>query len=100
VWSGDWFHRDTSFYISVYVGLNALQTVASLRSAVVIWAGMRASRRMHRALLDNIIHLPMQFFEQTPVGRVLQRYVCLSPSAIEGSSASSRCVDAHHPHRG
>uniref|UniRef100_A0A182F1W1 Uncharacterized protein n=1 Tax=Anopheles albimanus TaxID=7167 RepID=A0A182F1W1_ANOAL len=35
------------------------------------WA---AAVRVHKLLLTNVLHLPMDFFDTTPIGRVLQRF--------------------------
>lgn len=34
----------------------------------------RAGRIMHEVLLAAVMHLPLQFFDTTPVGRVLARF--------------------------
>ncbi|KAG9466704.1 hypothetical protein GDO78_016239 [Eleutherodactylus coqui] len=33
-----------------------------------------SSRLLHNQMLDNILHLPLQFFETTPMGQVLNRF--------------------------
>lgn len=35
------------------------------------WA---AAVRVHKLLLTNVLHLPMDFFDTTPIGRILQRF--------------------------
>ena len=35
---------------------------------------MKAARTLHHGLLINVMHLPMQFFESTPLGRVINRF--------------------------
>lgn len=33
-----------------------------------------ASRKLHEGILQNILHLPMAFFDVTPLGRILNRF--------------------------
>ncbi|EDS36468.1 multidrug resistance protein 2 [Culex quinquefasciatus] len=35
------------------------------------WA---AAVRVHELLLENVLHLPMHFFDTTPTGRILTRF--------------------------
>ncbi|KFB46634.1 AGAP009835-PA-like protein [Anopheles sinensis] len=35
------------------------------------WA---AAVRVHELLLSNVLHIPMEFFDTTPIGRILQRF--------------------------
>lgn len=34
----------------------------------------RAARLLHELLLDNVLKAPLQFFEVTPLGRILSRF--------------------------
>ncbi|KAG9065094.1 Canalicular multispecific organic anion transporter 2 [Linnemannia hyalina] len=55
----------TFFYVLLYVVVSYL-TFAHAR--------IRASELLHRDFLTKIMHLPMSFFDTTPLGRVLNRF--------------------------
>jgi ABC-type multidrug transport system fused ATPase/permease subunit len=43
--------------------------------AIVMALGsLRASRKMHDSMLENILQSPMSFFDTTPVGRINNRF--------------------------
>ncbi|KAB1283927.1 Multidrug resistance-associated protein 1 [Camelus dromedarius] len=35
---------------------------------------LAASRTLHAQLLDNVLHLPLQFFETNPIGQIISRF--------------------------
>lgn len=37
-------------------------------------AALNAAVKLHASLLHNVMHLPMQFFNVTPLGRLLGRF--------------------------
>ncbi|XP_026315311.1 multidrug resistance-associated protein 1-like isoform X2 [Hyposmocoma kahamanoa] len=63
------------FYIGVYAGLGAAQVIstffANLLPFLACW---RAAKILHMQLLGNILKTPIQFFEKTPLGRILARF--------------------------
>lgn len=43
-----------------------------LRSVLLIYGSIRASRRLARALLDKVVRLPMSFFDSQPTGEACE----------------------------
>lgn len=63
-------------YVSIYGGLGIAQSIAVLfLMYAVAFGAIRASRRLHNSLLSNILKCPMSFFETTPMGRIVNRFV-------------------------
>ncbi|XP_053313014.1 ATP-binding cassette sub-family C member 2-like [Spea bombifrons] len=61
--------------LGVYGLLGFVQGVFVCYGAYVITRGtILASRTLHNQMLDNILHLPLQFFETTPMGQVINRF--------------------------
>lgn len=42
---------------------------------MVFLRGVIASERLHCAMLKNILYCPMTFFDTTPVGRIVNRFI-------------------------
>lgn len=53
------------------VGQVVLVTAMNLTLA---YSALKASRRLHQGILINVMHLPMQFFESSPLGRIMNRF--------------------------
>ncbi|XP_018420640.1 PREDICTED: multidrug resistance-associated protein 1-like [Nanorana parkeri] len=61
--------------LGIYGLLGFVQGIFVCCGAYVITRGtICASRSLHNQMLDNILHLPLQFFETTPMGQVLNRF--------------------------
>ncbi|XP_071994663.1 multidrug resistance-associated protein 1-like [Engystomops pustulosus] len=61
--------------LGVYGVLGFVQGLFVCYGAYVITRGtICSSRFLHNHMLDNILHLPLQFFETTPMGQVLNRF--------------------------
>ncbi|KAK7065361.1 Canalicular multispecific organic anion transporter 1 [Halocaridina rubra] len=68
----DEFDR-TGFLIG-YGGFGVGQSLFFYFGSLVTWTGtMVAGKNIHKRLLNNILHLPMSFFDTNPSGRVMNR---------------------------
>ncbi|OWA52394.1 Multidrug resistance-associated protein 1 [Hypsibius exemplaris] len=85
-WLGDW-SQDSTFperandtdwrnrRIGVYGAIGVAQGIFILSSAFVLAYGQNlASRSLHRGMLTRIMRAPMSFFDQTPMGRIMNRF--------------------------
>lgn len=54
-------------FVHILVILNIITFVSST------FGGVRASLTLHRPLVESLMHAPLSFFEETPVGRILSR---------------------------
>nr|XP_021201313.2 multidrug resistance-associated protein 1 isoform X4 [Helicoverpa armigera] len=62
-------------YLGVYGGLGIGQALASIFADLMPFlACWRAARILHELLLDHVLKAPLQFFEVTPLGRILSRF--------------------------
>ncbi|XP_035434176.2 multidrug resistance-associated protein 1 [Spodoptera frugiperda] len=62
-------------YLGVYGGLGFGQALASLFTDLMPFlACWKAAKLLHALMLDNVLKSPLQFFEVTPVGRLLSRF--------------------------
>jgi ABC-type multidrug transport system fused ATPase/permease subunit len=61
---------------------------ADLMPYLACW---RAARILHLLLLDNVLKAPLQFFEVTPVGRILSRFS--KDVDVLDTSLPSQCSD-------
>ncbi|KAK2986502.1 hypothetical protein RJ640_021377, partial [Escallonia rubra] len=66
--------RSTSFYLvilSMFCILNSLLTL--VRAFSFAFGGLRAAVQVHDRLLKKLVDAPVNFFDQTPTGRILNR---------------------------
>ena len=81
IWLAEWStatsvtHQQRDTYLGVYGGFGFAQALCVLLASFFLAFGAYgASRHLHRALLVNIMHSPMSFFETTPLGRIVNRF--------------------------
>ncbi|XP_075623995.1 multidrug resistance-associated protein 1 isoform X1 [Balearica regulorum gibbericeps] len=79
VWTDDPVHNGTQQHTELRVGVfGALGVVQALvrftSTAAVLLGGVLASHKLFLQLLRNVARSPMVFFEQTPIGNLLNRF--------------------------
>lgn len=79
IWA-DAYDRSTTvpnvgYYLSIYAS-TILAFLAIQFFVIVIFqaGGWRAAQKMHRKLLHAILHAPVSWFDQNPVGRAINRF--------------------------
>ncbi|NXP08873.1 MRP6 protein, partial [Thinocorus orbignyianus] len=79
MWTDDPVHNGTQQHTELRVGVfGALGVVQALgrfvSTAAVLLGGVLASHKLFLQLLRNVARSPMVFFEQTPIGNLLNRF--------------------------
>lgn len=67
--------HDEEFYLDTYTSLaigNSLLTL--IRSFLFAYAGIKAAKAIHEKLLRSVFQTKLQFFDVTPLGRILNRF--------------------------
>ncbi|EIW84231.1 P-loop containing nucleoside triphosphate hydrolase protein [Coniophora puteana RWD-64-598 SS2] len=74
-WEERRFDRPNGFYMGIYAALG-ISTSLSMFLMGVMFAMLTyyASQRLHSKALDRVIHAPMNFFDTTPLGRIIGRF--------------------------
>ncbi|PPQ65049.1 hypothetical protein CVT26_015745 [Gymnopilus dilepis] len=74
-WEERKWPESQGFYIGIYSGLGLAQAVTTfLLGSLFAMQAYFASRELHRAALDRVMHAPTSFFETTPLGRIMNRF--------------------------
>lgn len=81
VWLSLWVSSPPRFdlsnlqWVSVYLVIGGIQCFVTLANGLFFArGGLGASRRMHSTALKAILASPMRYFEETPVGKILNRF--------------------------
>ncbi|KAG0359164.1 Canalicular multispecific organic anion transporter 2 [Podila minutissima] len=82
IWLQQWVGvvSTTTHGVGFFMGIYAVLVFAYMMLTVwtsyttMVSAGVRASQRLHNNLLNNVLRLPMSFFDTTPVGRIVNRF--------------------------
>ncbi|KAF9999563.1 Canalicular multispecific organic anion transporter 2 [Entomortierella chlamydospora] len=77
-WIGiaDTSNRGVGYFMGVYAVLvvTFMLLVVWTSYTTMVTAGVRAAAFLHDRLLNNVLRLPMSFFDTTPVGRIVNRF--------------------------
>lgn len=74
-WAEDSLARSDGFYAGVYGAFGVgVAVLLCFRGVVFVRTMLRASRRVHDEAFSAVLHAEMQFFETTPLGRILARF--------------------------
>lgn len=83
-WLKHWSDQNTledgnvnlSYYLGVYLGIGITFAILGVarRAVVRIYCGLTASKKLHNEMVESVTKSPMQFFETTPLGRILNRF--------------------------
>ena len=66
---------DVGYYLGIYALLGGLYLIVVMGREGVLFAGsLRASRRIHRQLMESITHAKFRFFDSTPLGQIMNRF--------------------------
>eukprot|EP00300_Choanocystis_sp_HF-7_P014604 c18745_g1_i2.p1 GENE.c18745_g1_i2~~c18745_g1_i2.p1 ORF type:complete len:1536 (+),score=408.64 c18745_g1_i2:44-4651(+) len=74
VWASNKHHHEATYYLGVYCALSAgALALVYARALAVALASVRAGRRIHAKVIWGLLRSPTQFFDTTPLGRILNR---------------------------
>jgi len=73
--AGDWHQVSVAYWLGLYLAWVFIALVAVFGSAILYYVGaIKASRVIHRKLVDSIFGAYMRFLDSTPVGRIISRF--------------------------
>uniref|UniRef100_A0A663N7B8 ABC-type glutathione-S-conjugate transporter n=1 Tax=Athene cunicularia TaxID=194338 RepID=A0A663N7B8_ATHCN len=74
IWTDDPVHNGTQHHTELRVGVFGALGVIQGSFTAVLLGGVLASHKLFLQLLRNVARSPMVFFEQTPIGNLLNRF--------------------------
>jgi len=78
-------------WLYMYLGISLAGASATLAYIVVGYvAGLKASRTLFVAMLDRVVRAPTRFFDKTPTGRILNRFVADIAALDNALNSSAR----------
>ncbi|CAG8573111.1 6233_t:CDS:10, partial [Cetraspora pellucida] len=74
-WTSNNFALTTEQYMSVYCAWGVAESIFSVLVCLTLsLAGITAARNLHRKAFQQILRAPINFFETTPLGRIINRF--------------------------
>jgi ABC-type multidrug transport system fused ATPase/permease subunit len=63
-------------YLGIYFTIGIVGAVCIMLQSIVLWqyCSIEGSKKLHSGMVDSVLRAPMQFFEATPIGRILNRF--------------------------
>jgi ABC-type multidrug transport system fused ATPase/permease subunit len=84
---------DVMPWLLIYLGISLAGAFATLAYIIVGYvAGLRASRALFVAMLDRVVRAPTRFFDKTPTGRILNRFVADIAALDNALNSSARAA--------
>lgn len=64
-----------TFFLSLSLWSILDTAISSIYAVILLRLGcIYAAKKMHISLLAGILHAPVSYFDQTPIGRIIQRF--------------------------
>ncbi|CAG8565444.1 11234_t:CDS:10, partial [Racocetra persica] len=74
-WTSNNFALTTEQYMSVYCAWGVAESIFSVLVCLTLsFAGIAAARNLHKKAIQQILKAPINFFETTPLGRIINRF--------------------------
>jgi ABC-type multidrug transport system fused ATPase/permease subunit len=66
---------DSTYFLSVYAVIGIIfMSITFLREGLLFGGSLAASRRLHERLIQAVTHARFRFFDQTPLGQLMNRF--------------------------
>ncbi|CAI2167170.1 11640_t:CDS:10 [Funneliformis geosporum] len=63
------------YYLNIYILISLSSSIFGVvRFSLLYYGSLRASRKLYKTLLKQVLRAPLRFFDTTPVGRILNRF--------------------------
>ncbi|CAG8540389.1 15319_t:CDS:10 [Funneliformis mosseae] len=63
------------YYLNIYILISLSSSIFGVaRFTLLYYGSLRASRKLYKILLNQVLRAPLRFFDTTPVGRILNRF--------------------------
>jgi len=94
IWAQDKLHKPAKFYVGIYCAAATASAFAILfRSIITAFCSVAAGRKIHNGALRAVVASPMEFFDTTPLGRILNRFsVDVQKIDVQLASSGSQFV--------